>query len=277
MTCRPLLAAALLLGTTAPVMASPAPSGDPRIAHHRYAANEVVRISGQSGIQAAVAFAEDEHIENVAIGDSASWQVTPNKRANMLFVKPLAPKARTNMTVVTDRHTYYFDLVAGAAAVPLYVLRFTYPDEPKRSEPGANGQPTLTDAEAGTLTERPTEATIDPASLNFAWKAKGKPRLLPARVYDDGQSTFLSWSPKTPIPAIQIRDESGTEGPVNFAVRGDVIVIEGVPRIILLRSGRDLASLERATSAAPASGTPALAAAPAGAPAGAATPSAKEQ
>ena len=65
----------------------------------------------RAGLQATVAFADNERIENVAIGDSNSWQVTPNKRANLLFVKPLAARARTNMTVVTDRHTYVFDLV----------------------------------------------------------------------------------------------------------------------------------------------------------------------
>ena len=30
----------------------------------------------------------------------------------MLFVKPLADRAATNMTVITNEHTYLFDLVA---------------------------------------------------------------------------------------------------------------------------------------------------------------------
>src|SRR5205085_7069271 len=77
-----------------------------------------------------IRFSEDEHIENVAIGDSTKWQVTPNKRANLLFVKPLADRAVTNMTVVTDRRTYLFDLVASPTARdPLYVLSFKYPAE----------------------------------------------------------------------------------------------------------------------------------------------------
>ena len=67
---------------------------------------------------------------------------------------------------------------------------------------------------------------------------------MPARVFDDGQSTYLSWAVGAPIPAIQTRDERGTEGPVNFSVRGDVIVVEGVPPILVLRSGKDSATLE---------------------------------
>ena len=47
----------------------------------------------------------------------------------------------------------------------------------------------------------------------------------------------------TPLPAILIKDHEGTEGPVNFAVRGEVIVVDGVPREIVLRSGKDAATL----------------------------------
>jgi hypothetical protein len=39
------------------------------------------------------------------------WQITPNRRASLLFVKPLPGAHRTNMTVVTDKRTYLFDLV----------------------------------------------------------------------------------------------------------------------------------------------------------------------
>jgi type IV secretion system protein VirB9 len=45
------------------------------------------------------------------------------------------------------------------------------------------------------------------------------------------------------MPAILVKDHEGTEGPVNFAVRGDVIVVDGVPREIVLRAGNDSATL----------------------------------
>jgi len=233
---RPLIVAAALL--LAPAAAE---AGDARLVTRPYNAEEVVRIAGRAGIQATIAFAEDEHIENVAIGDAATWQVTPNKRANLLFIKPLSPRARTNMTVVTDRHTYLFDLAADPRAEPLYVLRFAYPDEPRRS--AGQGQPGMTEDEAQALAGKVEDSTPDPARLNFAWKSKGKPALIPARVYDDGRSTYLAWAPRVPLPAIQIRDAAGVEGPVNFAVRGDMIVVDGVPREIVLRSGEDSATL----------------------------------
>lgn len=232
-----LLGAALSLGLVAPAAAK-----DPRLSVRAYNPDEIVRIEGRLGVQASIAFADDEHIENVAIGDSTNWQITPNKRANLLFIKPTSLRARTNMTVVTDRYTYYFDLSASVAARPIYVLRFTYPNDPKPAPVGAG---TLTTEEAQAITAPPSGQTTDPAALNFNWRTRGKAALLPSRVYDDGISTFLSWPVGAPIPAIQIRDETGTEGPVNFSVRGDVIVLDSVPDTVLLRNGRDLATLER--------------------------------
>lgn len=230
----PLAAAMLALAIAVPAAAS-----DARLVSRHYNPDEVVRINGRVGVQASIAFDENEHIENVAIGDSASWQVTPNKRANLLFVKPLSPRAHTNMTVVTDRRTYFFDLVTSATAEPLYVLRFTYPVEPKPS--GAGMAAGLTADETASVT---TELPVDPADLNFAWKPSGKSNLLPSRVYDDGNATYLTWAAGRSVPAMLVRNDKGDEGPVNYAVRGDVIIVEGVPKLILLRSGRDAATLE---------------------------------
>jgi len=259
----------LLAAGSAPAPASTIASAapDPRLVARRYDPDRVVRIDGRAGVQAAIAFGQDEHIENVAIGDANAWQVTPNKRANMLFVKPLAAAARTNLTVITDRHAYHFDLVASASSRPLYVLRFTYPDEP---EPSAQpGTPELT-AEEGALARGrapapapAAEPATDPASLNFAWKMKGKARLFPARLYDDGASVYLAWNPDAPVPAILTRDDKGAEGPVNYAVRGSTIVVEGAPRLLLLRAGRDMATLVNQAPAAPQAPPPASDSAPA--------------
>ena len=86
------------------MVASPALADDPRLVERLYDPDEVVVIQGKTKVQATIQFGEDESIENVAIGDSNAWQVTPNQRANLLFVKPLEPSAQTNMTVVTNRH-----------------------------------------------------------------------------------------------------------------------------------------------------------------------------
>jgi len=172
-------------------------------------------------------------------------------------VKPLADDAKTNMTVVTDRRTYFFDLVAKPDGQALYVLHFIYPDEPKEK------QPQLAQAASDLEMKAATDpyAVVDPSRLNFEWQTKGEEKLLPARAYDDGDATFLTWAAGKSIPAILVKDKAGVEGPVNYAVRGDTIVIEGVPRQIILRSGDDVATLtnQGLVREAGARGDPALA------------------
>jgi type IV secretion system protein VirB9 len=229
----------LLLSAIA--LAAPA-HADPRIATHFYQPSEVVVIRGRNDIQSTISFAPEERIENIAVGDSASWQVTPNKRADLLFVKPMSEHARSNMTVVTDQRTYLFDLVSAPGAAAVYMLRFTYPDPPPRPAPVdlAPTAPTVAEAKAA-------PPVPDPADLHFAWATRGDKSLLPARLFDDGKSTYLAWSTDAPLPAILVREPGGTEGPVNYTVHGDFVVVEGVPAQIILRSGKQMATLTAAS------------------------------
>ncbi|UVI39254.1 TrbG/VirB9 family P-type conjugative transfer protein [Qipengyuania spongiae] len=242
----------LAIASALTLVAIPAIAQDARLVEVEYDEARVFRIEGKPKVQATIRFAEDESIENVAIGDSAAWQVTPNKRANLLFVKPLEPRAATNMTVVTNKRTYLFDLVATPTGRPLYVMSFTYPGEP---QPAPEAQQLAAD-ERSAVERAATEdglAVIDPSDLNFAWSGSGDQTLLPTRVFDDGTATFMTWPSGRPVPAILTTNPEGTEGPVNFTVRGDTIVIDGVPREIVLRSGEDRATMVNGGPQRPAS------------------------
>ncbi|MFL0669863.1 MAG: TrbG/VirB9 family P-type conjugative transfer protein [Erythrobacter sp.] len=241
---RPLFAA---LAPALMAAAAPALAEDPRIQTRIFDEAQVVPVIGRVKVQTTIKFAPDEAIENVAIGDSTAWQVTPNRAQSMLFVKPLEPAARTNLTVVTDKRTYLFDLVANPRGAPLYVLQFRYPDIEKAEEEARLAAA----AEAAREAANPLEmqaatdrlAVVDPARLNFDWAGAGQAALLPDRTYDDGDAVFLTWPAGRAIPAILTLNEEGDEGPVNYTVRGDVVVVEGVPAQLVLRSGNDVATL----------------------------------
>ena len=101
-------AAFALLGCSAAASAA-----DNRIRTEAYDPDEIVRILGKAGIQSTIEFAGDERIENVAVGNSsdvADHAQPPRKPA---VRQAAVARSRTNMTVVTDRRTYMFDLVAG--------------------------------------------------------------------------------------------------------------------------------------------------------------------
>ena len=98
-----LIAILLVLGAAEAHAVTPRPgTTDPRIHFVDYDPFQVVELKGALRRQLTVEFDPSERIENVAIGDSLGWQVTPNRRANLLFLKPMAQRPATNMTVVTN-------------------------------------------------------------------------------------------------------------------------------------------------------------------------------
>lgn len=246
----------LALTISAPVIAqdgAPTPVGeetapaDPRLVTKVFDEAQVYTITGKVRVQTTVKFAPDEAIQNVAIGDSNAWQVQPNQARSILFVKPLETNARTNMTVVTNRRTYLFDLVASPRNAPFYVLQFRYPELEAAAEEAAIAAASAAEREQANAIELAAAndpyAVADPAQLNFEWEGEGSNDLLPARAYDDGNAVFLTWPAGAPIPAILITNAEGEEGPVNFTVRGETVVLDTVPSEIILRSGGDRATL----------------------------------
>ena len=160
------------------------------------------------------------------------------------------------MTVVTDRHTYLFDLVASAAAQPLYVLRFTYPAEPQAGRRAGGREPAPT-AEASRRGAASRMRRSTPPRSTSPGRARAQRKLLPARIYDDGAATFLAWPAGSPVPGDpgQGRERRRRPGQLRGARR--LIVVDGVPREIVLRSGkRGARTLDqrRAGAAAPAAG-----------------------
>jgi type IV secretion system protein VirB9 len=222
MTYKSALAAALLLSS------ANAFAADNRIQTVKYDPDQVVKIVARPGVQSTIEFEDGERIENVAVGNSDAWQITPNRRASALFLKPLAKATATNMTVITDQRVYMFDLVArGSAGAPVYALRFQYPNpKPKAAE-----APKMAEADAQST------PALAPAQLFFGWKMKGHKKLLPERVFDDGASLYLAWDGDTPLPAILTMSSDGKEGPINYRTSGEYIVIDPVPGAILLRQG----------------------------------------
>jgi type IV secretion system protein VirB9 len=215
---------------------------DPRIQFVPYDPDQVVLLTGHFGYQMMIEFEADERIENVAIGDALGWQVTPNKRATLLFVKPIQKGAATNMTVVTDKRRYAFQLVAespGSRDVMAYVVRFQYPEAAAAAE--------VAEAQA---------VAPAPESLNFAYSFKGARTIQPARVFDDGVATYFAWPAGVPAPAIFAIGPDGHEAMVNAQVRGDYTVVDQLAPTFMLRLGKAAVTVTNVGFGQPAAGPP---------------------
>lgn len=205
-------------------------SGDPRIYVVDYDPAQVVELHATMGYQTFVEFASDEHIENVAVGDAAGWQITPNRAANLLFVKPLSDVPTTNMTVVTNYRRYSFELSvrphapAGDKSI-VYTLRFQYPE-----------------VAVASVSPKPTapEPPPLPKVVNAAYSYDGSPKIVPSRVFDDGKATYFEFRDGDSYPAIFSMDEGKNEQVVNTYMRSGYIVADQVSRGFVLRQGSDV-------------------------------------
>jgi type IV secretion system protein VirB9 len=215
---------------------------DARVVERNYSPETVYPVAGIIGIQTAVMFADEERIENIAIGDGSNWQVTPNKRANILFIKPIATKKVTNLTVVTNRRAYLFELNStDQKAAPIFTMRFKYPPDPIESSP-----PDLTKIPPEALSE---EGAVAAPKINFNWAKSGKSKLWPSEIFDDGTLTYLRWPKGVSPPAIYSVGAEGTEALVNQMVQNDYFVIDFVPSALMLRLGKAKARLDRQVDA----------------------------
>lgn len=103
---------------------------DSRIKTYIYSPNEVYLLVLHHGFQTHIEFDKGETIDTMTMGDTYAWKITPLE--NRLFIKPMEKNVRTNMTIITNKRTYQFDLVAkeleeGEEKDLVYVVRFYYP------------------------------------------------------------------------------------------------------------------------------------------------------
>jgi type IV secretion system protein VirB9 len=231
--CTIALAAALGFSMPAGAALTPVPgAGDPHIHVVDYDPAQVVLLQGTLGYQTLIEFSPDEHIENVAVGDATSWQITPNRKADLLFVKPMNDAPVTNMTVVTNLRHYLFELhVAprGGEKDAVYTLRFQY-------------QETAMAIAAAPPPAQPAPPP-PPQVVNQAYSYDGSPKVLPVRVFDDGHATYFQFPEGEEYPAIFSLDADKHEVVVNSYMRGGFLAVDRVARGFVLRQGRDATNI----------------------------------
>ena len=215
--------ALLLALLAAPAIAAQVPQpgvADPRIRSVLYSPREVVTVTGQIGYQIVIGFGPGERIENVALGDALAWTVTPNKKADLLFIKPVTPQPSTNMAVITNLRRYNFELIATRASTrrqQIYDIRFTYPPEP--------------------VVATPAPPPLPPPEFNFAYSYAGSRANVPAKVFDDGHETYFQWADGAEAPAVFVIGPDGKEALTNQAQRGRYMVVDRVAAAFVLRNG----------------------------------------
>lgn len=217
--------------------AIPAPKEN-RIVRYTYSPDVIFRILSVPNLTTHLELGEDEGVKEIpAIGDSAQWKVTGGPRH--LFIKPLRYDLETSLTVVTNKRTYQFQLIAGksTAAQVFQKVSFVYPDREMEVKLRKETETAVVEAEQNRLSDQVVAANVDPASLDFGFDVVGQAPFKPTAVYTNGKFTFLVMPNSQDSPAIFLLDDEDNPSLINYQVKSNVIVVERVASRLLLKLG----------------------------------------
>jgi type IV secretion system protein VirB9 len=199
-----------------------------------YNPNEVYRYLGHYTYQGFIEFDTDETIGTISMGDPSLWLF--EHLGNRLFLKPVGEdNSETNMTVITNKKIYHFELTAKEAssiddAELIFVAKFSYPDEEDKN---------IIQFAKAPQTDIPDMRNLN--DYNFNYQYTGEPSIAPSKVFDNGEFTYFQFPSKSAeIPAIFTVDSAGFESLVNFRSAGNYIIVERMAPQFTLRSGADI-------------------------------------
>lgn len=219
-----------------PVMAAQEPRPikiDHRVRTVIYQPDEVYKYTGHYRYQSSIEFAPDEQIQTISMGDSTAWMMNPS--GNRLFLKPIEQDATTNMTLITNKRIYLFELHARDTddiddPNMVFVMRFIYQDDQSMQ------------AISGFSDSVPViDINENPEKYNLNYTISGTETIAPIRIFDDGEFTYFQFRDKNAeVPAFFWVDKDGNESLINYRTRGDYIVVERVSSKFTLRHGGDV-------------------------------------
>ena len=258
---RLLVAASLWVVLAAEAVTVP-PSGpqDYRIRTADYSEGQVYRITGFFGFHALIMFAPDERVEKVG-GFEKGWSV--DNLGNKLLVHPKIDDADSNLTVVTSRRVYFFDLsvkpfpkkYSSQADDPeqTYGLKFRYPEDEARAA-AAEAAALAVEQKLRAATTKTGEK---PKHWNYTYM--GADAIRPYQVWDDGTFTYFKFYAQQDLPSFFVINDDGSESVVNKGMErdGDTVVVQRVGKQFVLRMGNSVTCIynENPTLYTPSSGT----------------------
>ncbi len=215
--------------------------GENRIKIINYMPNTVFKFVGFYEYQSIIEFGLDEEIDTISMGTPTPWQIVP--AGNRIFIKPVEDNATTNMTVITNKRMYFFEMIAEEATGVndprlSFVVKFIYPEQYSLS---TGGEGSSTSGAVTTISQNMGPDLSKPELYNFNYSISGQAKNIePLQVFDDGEFTYFKFRDlNTELPAIFLVKRDNTEGLVNFRINAGYVVVERVADRFTLRHGAD--------------------------------------
>jgi type IV secretion system protein VirB9 len=220
---------------------------DSRIKTFVYSENDVFNLVTHYGYQSNIEFGISEEVQTISLGERSSWQIVPAGRR--LFIRALTTNAHTNMTVITNKHAYQFDLTAVPAPTTpteelAYVIRFFYPGDKKNAVPAvytddvrSGGGYANASAASAPTAPPPASAAAAGTGYNYSYTFTGSDALAPVQLYDDGNSTYFKFRDASVSPTVAVVAQDGKETTLSARRSGDYWVVDTVAARFTVRQG----------------------------------------
>jgi type IV secretion system protein TrbG len=185
-------------------------------------------------------------------GDAARWVITvvQGQAQTHVFVKPLRSRLRTNLTLTTNRRSYFLELSCRDDGTYMAGVAWQYP-----ADDSARRREVLARAERE---RQSTTAVSDLQALRFDYRivaAGDAPSWKPIMVFDDGAKTFIRFpgpiaAPHAPVLFIPRSGTTRDAKYVNYRVKGDLYVLDRLIDAAELRlpsdnDGQDIVRITR--------------------------------
>lgn len=196
---------------------------DSRIRVFAYSPDVVYTLPVTVGMHTHIPLGADEElIEKPKMGETIQWRISGNQ--NNLYIKALKADVSTSLTLVTDRRTYQFELVATTkASERIQKAYFTYPDDDERivlaQQTRADKRGEASAAEEARKREQEiVPQAVSPQDLSF-YKVEGSKEFERMNAYDNGRQTIIRLPPgMQDLPALFLVDAENKLVPINYTV-----------------------------------------------------------
>jgi type IV secretion system protein VirB9 len=239
-----------LLAAPAHAGVTPQPlANDARIKVIQYDRNDVTQLLCHYDFETTIQYAPDEHILRATAGIPTAWHAIPSDtHPNILTVQPKMREATTNLTVLTNKRVYLYELSAKETLNPrdeqlTYHLRYEYPQE---SQAAALRRANAAYQRRVQQDAKRRERLVDPATLNFDYVYSGDASLAPVVTFDNGTFTYMQFAENAPLPAIFAVDKLRNESMLNYRIETPYVVIEQLADRFTLRRGDVVTTVQRA-------------------------------
>jgi type IV secretion system protein VirB9 len=210
---------------------------DSRIKTFIYSENEIYNLKFRIGYQSIIEFSLDEAIETISLGDPYPWKLTPLDRR--LFMKPIEPGVRTNMTVITNKRIYLFEIESDISSNidsidVIHVARFFYPTYSYDKAEDKNYTPSSSRIK-DIQSEKQSSGNADGVNTNYTFAGKVNTST-PIEIFDDKNRTYIRFKQGLNYAKLKIFvPKTKTQKiPLRYKKTGDFIIVEGVYTKLLI-------------------------------------------